>query len=62
MTEQTRQRELARAERYRQRQWLAKRGQSGDGGHAFKYDESGFRVAERDGGLVGRVARLLKPL
>jgi len=64
MTDQTRQRELARAERYRQRQWLAKRGKAGaaDRDSAFKFDESGFRVAQRDSSFVRRVARLLKPL
>jgi len=64
MPDQTRQRELARAERYRERQRLAKRGRarSGDPGGSPQFDESGFPLTGRDPGLVRRVARLLKPL
>ena len=64
MNDKWRERELARAERYRQRQRLAKRGRGreGDRGRGVKFDESGFALSERDGGFVQRVARLLKPL
>ena len=63
MAEQARQRELAWAGRYRQRQWLAKRGRAGAADRGtLKFDESGFPVARRDPGFVRRVARLLKPL
>jgi hypothetical protein len=61
MSDQRRLRELARAERYRQRQWRAKRGAARAGGRG-KFDESGFAVTDRDSGFVRRVARLLKPL
>jgi hypothetical protein len=64
MDDKWRERERAKAERYRQRQRLAKRGRgrAGDRGRGVKFDESGFALSERDGGLVQRVARLLKPL
>ena len=56
--------EQARAERYRQKQWLARRGRAGadDRGRALEFDESGYPVARSNSSLVRRVARLLKPL
>ncbi len=75
MNDQVRQRELGRAlhlalseqlgaERYRQRQWQARSGRAGiaRGALPLEFDESGFPIAERNSGLVKRVARLLNPL
>jgi hypothetical protein len=55
--------ELTSRARYRRSQALARNGpgELADRPHPLEFDESGFPIAQRSGGFVERVARLLSP-